>query len=196
VLFSSAVASAQTPPAACTAIRNASAYRAGYITGRSLVRQAWSGVMNDCDRVEDVEYAVSTALQRSVPTSAGTPYLTCRFAGLAQGALSQVDGLFTTCADECYVEGQFIGEVSAMAYCELSILLNGLGIDDLLIRGSVQTCGLSFEIACDSNFETTAISYSNPFGRCLPYVRAPYDAVFAQAQYNQCAYDPIDPENP
>jgi len=194
VLFSSTAARAQTPPAACSATRDASAYYAGYLTGGSFVRQAWSGVMNDCDRIEAVELAVATALRRSLPTTSPTTYLQCRFAGLAQGAMGEVDGLFATCADQCYLEGQFVGEIAAITYCELSILLQGLGIADLLIRGPVQTCGLSFEIACDANFETTAIGYRNPFGQCLPYVRAPYSEVFEQARYNQCAYEPIEPE--
>ncbi len=134
---------------------------------------------------------VTTAIQRSVPTTAPTPYLQCRFAGMVAGMESQVGGLFNSCADACFLEGQFVGEIAAIAYCELSILLRGLGLDELLIRGPVATCGFTFEVGCDANLETTALNYSNPFGRCLPYVRAPFAQVFDQARNNQCAYDPL-----
>lgn len=182
-------------PPACTATRDAQAYNAGFTAGGSLVRQAWARI-RDCDRIEELESAVTIAIQRSVPTTSPTQYLQCRFSGMVSGMQAQVGGLFNTCADSCFLEGQFVGEIAAVAYCELSILLDGLGLDDLLIRGPVATCGLTFEIGCDANFETTAIGYSNPFGQCLPYVRAPFEEVFYQAQNNQCAYDPLPPEEP
>ncbi len=182
-------------PSACHATRDTQAYTAGFSAGGSLVRQAWARIRN-CDRIEQLEAAVTTAIQRSVPATSPTSYLTCRFAGMVSGMEAQVGGLFNSCADACFLEGQFVGEIAAVAYCELSILLGGLGLDDFLIRGPVATCGLTFEIGCDANFETTALNYANPFGQCLPFVRSPFEAVFFQAQNNQCAYDPLPPEDP
>lgn len=190
-----AQAFAQDVPPACAASRDTLAFNAGYTAGKSLVRQAWAR-LNSCDKIDQLEAAVKTAIQRSVPTTSPTQYLQCRFSGMVSGMEAQVNGLFGTCADACFLEGQFVGEIAAIAYCELSILLGGLGLDELLIRGPVETCGLTFEVGCDANFETTALNYSNPFGQCLPFVRAPFEEVFFQAQNNQCAYDPLPPEDP
>jgi hypothetical protein len=188
-------AGAQELPAACSATRNAQAYQAGVLGGASLVRQAWAAI-RDCDRIELLESVVQAGLRRSVPTSSPTPYLQCRFAGMVNGAMAETEGLFYQCADACYMEGQFVGEIAAFAYCELSILLGGLALADDFIRGPVQTCGLGFEIACDTNFVTTAMTYSNASGSCTPYTRNPFVAVFEQTRENQCAYVPIDPEDP
>ncbi len=191
--FCCAHVSALDIPPACSGKREASGYNAGFLAGGSLVRQAWAKVKN-CARIDEFERVVKTAIQRSVPKTSPTLYTQCRFSGQIAGMTDQVDGLFVGCADSCFLEGQFVGEITAIAYCELSILLRGLALDQFLIRGPVETCGLSFEIGCDANFETTAINYSNLLGQCLPYVRHPFLEVFEQAQQNQCAYDPLPPD--
>lgn len=202
LLASAQSASAQDVPAACSGALNTRAFNVGKMTGTSLLRQAWNAV-NDCDRIEEFEDMVIPVLLRYSPGDAPTPYTQCRFLGLVQGMLDELDGLFTGCANQCFQEGQFAGELSALAYCELSIALGGLVTADQFLRGPVQVCGLSFELGCDSKFSTFATFYTNDLGeRCEPFTEDAdgcpgsgdgcFFEVFDQARENQCAYNPLD----
>jgi hypothetical protein len=168
------------------------AYNAGALTGASLTRQAWNAV-NDCDRVEDFETIILNTLDKyDLPQNAPN-YLICRYSGLVQGILDTLDILYQNCVEQCEAEGEIAGDVSAIAYCELSIALGGLTSADAFIRGPVQVCGLSFEVGCDSMFNATSLVYANAMGTCLPYTEDPFDVVWDQARYYQCAYNPIPP---
>jgi len=192
-LFQS-MAEAQLPNQ-CSSATNTRAFRAGRMAGSSLVRQSWAS-LNDCDRVEQFEDLVTSSLERYVPGNAPTLYTQCRFAGVVQGVLDELDTVFVDCTDACFREGKFAGEISAFAYCELSIALNGLETADDFLRGPVQVCGFSFEVGCDSEFIAVASSYENELGACEPFTVNTFVEVFDQARENQCAYNPLDPEEP
>jgi hypothetical protein len=205
LLFASSLfvtqARAQDVPVDCASF--ASAYRTGYSGGRSIARSAWSSrnVAQSCANIDVFRVAVTSALATRMRYElnlggAPTQSAACRSLGFAQGATDTVDGLLNQCADTCFLEGQFIGEIAAVAYCELSIALGGLGLDELLLRGPVEVCGTAFEVGCDSNFQTRAVSYRNGDNiQCLPYTRVPFLEVFWQTQNNQCAYE-LEPEDP
>jgi hypothetical protein len=185
-------AAAQVPPE-CTSTTNARAYRTGRLAGANIAQQSWAS-LNDCDRVEQYEDVVISALERYSPGGAPTLYTRCRFRGVVEGVLDALDVVFASCVDACFLEGQFAGEISAFAYCELSIALNGLETADDFLRGPVQVCGLSFEIGCDTQFIDTSSAYDNELGSCEPFTAGEFQTVFDQARENQCAYNPIDPE--
>ncbi len=182
--------SAQAVPEGCESPRDERAFNVGRAAGASIARQAWRSV-NDCDRVERFEDLVISVLERYAPPPAPTTYSLCRFVGVAAGIVDTLDEVFFGCTDACLLEGEFVGEISAVVYCELSIALNGLSTADAFVRGPVQVCGLSFEIGCDASFLGTAFSYVNPQGMCLPFTEGEFEPVFEQARENQCAYNPV-----
>ena len=186
------VAYAQTIPTECQGRAESRAYRGGVAAGGSLVRQAWNGLKSDCDRVEEFEDIVTNALGRYSPAADISLSSLCRFTGVVDGILDQLDTTFLACTDSCFLEGSFAGEISAIAYCELSIALGGLTTADAFIRGPVKVCGLSFEIGCDTSFSTTCGSYVNATGECAPFTVDTFYAVFSEAQNNQCAYNPVE----
>lgn len=188
-----ATASAQGIPEGCQNTRDQRAFLVGQAAGASLARQAWRSI-DDCDRVEHFEEIVLSALDRYAPPSSPTTYTLCRFVGVAAGIVDTLDEVFFECTDACLLEGELVGEMSALVYCELSIALNGLRTAEDFIRGPVQVCGLSFEIGCDSAFLGTAFSYDNSVGACLPFTEGEFEPVFDQARENQCAYNPLPEE--
>jgi hypothetical protein len=187
------VAHAQTLPSSCQATRDQRAYATGQRSGASLIRQAWRSV-NDCDRVEQFEDLVMNTVDAYAPGPAPTNYSLCRYSGVIDGILNELDNTFIGCSDACLLEGQFAGELSAVAYCELSIALDGLATADAFLRGPVQVCGLNFEVGCDSEFLGVCTNYQNDEGSCLPYTEDTFFAVFDQARTNQCAYNPLPPD--
>lgn len=177
-------------PAACRTQLGQRAFTAGHTAGGSLARQAWNNV-KDCDHVEDFESLVMNTLSRYGLPSNPSDYTACRYTGMVTGIIDELDGLFNVCTDQCFAEGEIAGDISAIAYCELSIALGGLASADDFIRGPVQVCGMSFELGCDTMFDTTSESYSNKIGACLAYTRDPFTSVWHQARSNQCAYNPL-----
>lgn len=176
-------------PAACAGPRESRGYRGGEMAGKSLIRSAWRSV-RDCDRMETFEDIVTRTLDRySLPASA-TPYSVCRYSGMVNGMLDQLDEQFLECQAQCFEEGRISGEIAAIAYCELSIALGGLSTADDFIRMPVRMCGLNFEIGCDLEFMDVTLLYANPGGTCEPYTRDRYYEVWDQTRHNQCAYEP------
>jgi hypothetical protein len=120
------------------------------------------------------------------------------YSGWVAAMQEELDTILATCADSCFQEGTFMGELAAIAYCELAIALDGLGLDDLFIRGPVDVCGLTFEVGCDERFQSTGLSYFSQVQgvACGQYTRGPHLTVFRRTQHNQCAYNPLEPEEP
>lgn len=189
-------AQVSTPvPATCSATPQAtSAYRTGLRLGERIVTTSWSRV-NDCDRVEYFLSIVEDNVSRlTLPPNASNSTI-CRYTGTVDGVYNMLDQLYGTCADQCFLDGEFAGEISGEVYCELSIALGGLAAADDFLRGPVQVCGLNFEIGCDSAFIGTTVSYANSEGVCEPFTEGEFFDVWDQARNNQCAYEP-EPELP
>jgi hypothetical protein len=193
VLGFCAPAFAQLPPAGC-ATDAKSPYHAGYVASQSLINTAWKRVNQCSDTVLDdfAKNKVGVVLKLYLPKPGYDDLIRCRFAGSYAGIQDAMQNILAGCADQCNFDGQIAGDIAAQAYCLLSIALGGLADADQFLRGPVQVCGLSFEFGCDSQFLTTAAAFSG----CAPYTQAAFRAVFEQTQFNQCAYDPIDPNDP
>jgi hypothetical protein len=179
-------------PPGCQGARESRAFNAGTVSGHSLVRQAWANV-NDCDQIETFETIITDDLSGYQVPPGSSSYTICRFTGIVAGMLDELDAQFQNCQDQCLAEGETAGNISAIAYCQLSIALGGLATADWFLRGPVQVCGLNFQVGCDSSFVGDTENYSNSHGACLPYTQNPFTAVWTQARNNQCAYNPIPP---
>jgi hypothetical protein len=129
------------------------------MTGKTIIAQAWGGVNDDCDRLEEFEGIVlDTIYDYQLPPEAN-PYVMCRYMGHIEGMLQAIDELYHECGVMCCDEGNFIAEISALAYCELSFLFGGLATADAFERLPVQYCGAVFQICCDSTFNTFTYTY-------------------------------------
>jgi hypothetical protein len=197
-LGAAAVAQAESKvPPGCEG-RNARAYQAGLRGGAYTVRSAWNGVRRDCDRIELFQDIVSNNVSRLTLRRRASEYVICRFTGTVDGVYDELDALWGECDEQCFAEGEFIGEMAAQVYCELSLALGGLETADRFIRGPVQTCGMNFEMGCDFAFIDTTYNYSNMLGECSPYTEGDFEEVWDETRNNQCTYMPVagsrDPE--
>jgi hypothetical protein len=196
-----ASALAQVPAACTVTATSAKQFTDGMTLGKLRVQSAWGArrVARNCDNVDLLANAVGTLLSGEMTRLRGqAPSVdaACRLTGWMQGAQDELDAILATCADACFLDGTFWGEAAAAAYCELSILLGGLELGDLLFRGPVQVCGVAFEVGCDSNYLTAAQSFRNAAGeRCTEYTLPPFLEVFLETQNNECAYNPL-PDDP
>jgi hypothetical protein len=176
--------------------------------GKLRVQSAWGArsIQRSCDKVDVLANAVGSLLNGQLTQLRGeAPSVdaACRLTGWMQGAQDELDTILANCADRCFQNGTFWGKAAATAYCELSILLGGLDIGDLLFRGPVQVCGVGFEIGCDTEYLTAAQTYRNVDGiRCVGngttdpnYTAGVFLEVFLQTQNNECAYNPL-PDDP
>jgi hypothetical protein len=183
------------PPNCNTSTMTRNAYKAGLKVGEKVVQVAWQSI-NDCDQVEhflDVVGEDVDHLTLPVHPSAAT---VCRYTGTVDGVYNKLDALYGTCADQCFLDGQFAGELSGEVYCELSIALGGLAAADDFLRGPVAVCGFNFEVGCDSSFISVTETYANTDGLCEPFTVGEFSEVWEQARNNQCAYEPDpDPNN-
>jgi hypothetical protein len=178
---------AHAAPANCATGINLSQYKTGLKIGKTIVKSAWANI-SDCDRVDYFLDVVLVKVSRLTLKEGASNATVCRYTGTADGVYEELDTLYGTCADQCFIDGEFAGSLSAEIYCELSIALGGLVEADDFLRGPVAICGLNFEIGCDSAFIATSVDYANADGECLAYTEGEYETVWDQARNNQCAY--------
>ncbi len=193
-LFATAEASAQlVVPDACSAPRNARLLALGERKGASLARQAFAStdIASSCDNVDafaDIVIDIVDGLTVAAPSDAAL----CHFVGTVNGLLAQVEDIQTQCAEDCFLDGDFIGEIAGLLYCELSIALGGLGLDVTFVPGPVGLCGENFEAACFETFEstTTGDPLCEPFTPLDPPADPDFTEVWEQTRNNQCLFNP------
>jgi len=200
VAQTAASASAQAVPVGCREARPARAYQQALSTGQNLASLAWSK-LHDCARLGQFVDKVAAALTSYRPASKDLQ-LVCRYTGFVDGVFQAVSGAFGSCSDQCCMEGQAIGEMSAQLYCDLSILLDGLGSPDDFVRGPVDSCGSAFQACCDSAFTNESRNYRGVNSArkqiaCRPYTVDAYRQVWSDTRELECAYevDPLDALN-
>jgi hypothetical protein len=214
----SGVAFAQEVPVACETSRNERFYNLGVKKGRSLVNRAYDSLALEpgetlCDCYEDFQEKVVRAFEAAAPPPSSPRSVLCHYAGSFEGAITRVDELAVEflefvegntvdgvewagepnsirCLIDCYVQGLFIGEMAATFYCDLSIALGGLGLDEWLVGGRITFCGMLFVYGCHRMFNYLTPRYpSEEDPQCLPYTQSPYLEVYAQTRHNQCLYE-------
>jgi hypothetical protein len=190
-ILASEVSRAEVPtsvPSGCDeSASSRRAYLNGYQQGQSLVARAWLSV-NNCDQLEHFSDIVTQNLDSYV-LGGTSSYVVCRYTGVVDGSLAEVDSQWLECGGDCCNEGLALGELAAEMYCQLSIMLHGLAVPDMFIRRAVHTCGYAFQGCCDSNF----IGISRAVPLCLQYTDTPYFDVWDETRVIQCAYTPPDP---
>lgn len=187
VLGAGASRADDVPPGCQESARTVRAYNSGFQQGLSLVESAWMAV-DDCDQLELFSDLVIANVENYVLTGSSA-YVVCRYTGMTDGVYAGLDEVWLQCGGDCCDEGEAIGELAAEIYCQLSILLGGLGEPDLFVRRPVWTCGFSFQTCCDSMF----VGFSQDFPECLPYTEDPYYDIWDGTRVMQCSYTPPDP---
>lgn len=218
LLVTGFVLSSSTAQAAdCTVGWNKRAYNTGIPLGASIVAQAWDGIGQDCDRLEEFETIVINNLMDYVLPAYASDYTVCRYDGYIEGMLQAIDDLYMACGEECAIEGAMIGEISAIAYCQLSYAFGGLVDPDDFTRLPVMFCGQVFQTNCDLSFNTVTRAYvddgwDDPLtqyvneGACFLYTDegivldetgAPmWEGVWNEVRNIQCAYElPTDKDD-
>lgn len=182
---------ASPPPAECAGRFDARQFGTGFDIGARTVHAAVSRV-NDCDQIDQVtDFIIDTVDRLTPPAGSTSTRIACRFAGIVEGVLSELDNQNFACEGSCTAEGEEFGLLSAELYCDLSIFFGGLLSPDPLFRRPVNTCGFFYEVSCDSQFISTSQSFVDPAGEaCLPFTEGEFEEVWVQSRANQCAYDP------
>lgn len=196
VLAATATSATASIPSQCTDPIPKRRYTTGYNQGVDSTNTAWNDFQPKCADATAFSQIIKSNLANytinEIPPSRNT---VCRYGGYVTGVLDTVDSIMASC-NECYALGKLIGEVSAIAYCELSIALQGLGPADDFLRGPVTACGVNYQDGCDRNFEVASQDYSNGSGICLPYTADPFSEIWRSAELIQCAYNPIPQPTP
>jgi hypothetical protein len=189
VFFASEASWAAVPvPTDCAGTATSQrAYLAGYQQGLALVDRAWLTV-NNCDLLETFSDIVYQNLQSFV-LGGTSSYVVCRYTGVMDGSMTEVDNLWTTCGGDCCDEGILLGQLAGEMYCQLSIMLHGLANPDMFARRPVHMCGYAFQGCCDANFVGTTLIDPT----CSQYAYTPYYDVWDGTRNIQCAYTPPDP---
>jgi hypothetical protein len=103
-----------------------------------------------------------------------------------------------------------IGEISALAYCEMSFALGGLATGGEFVRAPVPFCGSVYQIGCDLSFKAVTRGYVDDMwddpetpdvheGICAKYTdrgdildpatgKPMWEPVWNQVRETQCAY--------
>jgi hypothetical protein len=133
------------------------AYNAGVGTGHSIVSQAWAGVEEDCERLEEFETIImGNVLEYRLSPGAGQ-YTVCRYLGHVEGMLQAIENTYAQCQDQCCMGRSLIGEISGVLYCQMSHLTGGL--DDVFDRQPRGFCGPVFWFCCGFSFSNVTYNY-------------------------------------
>lgn len=178
-------------PEMCSTGRPSTGYKVGVLTGENIVNQAWNGIDQHCMLVVEETTFTDTILDtlKMLEPVFASDYVICRYYGFARGVADRLIEIQNECLGYCVLDGQMIGEIAAQMYCELSILLGGLAKDVDLIEGFLTLCGAAQVGACESIFASITTNYDDP--ACTQYTEGDYSEVWAQAQNNQCVYNPV-----
>jgi hypothetical protein len=185
IAFLSLPAQAQIVPAACTdSLFNKRSFIAGFAVGEDAAIQVWAGIDEDCDRREEFGTVVTHAVMDFALPDGASQFITCRYHGYIAGVLRGIHDAFSSCSIPCEpYEGELFGEISAIAYCQLSLANDWPpSADDfaplweMILCGDwhlyVPACGLSYNTVTRAYVddtrddpETTDVNE----GECKPY---------------------------
>lgn len=199
-------------PVQCTG-RNATGYAAGVGQGVSLVDQIWAS--DAVDENPDNWDVLVDRVTSTIPTTVATvykttwnDYLKCRTQGLLEGSVCRMNEIDPV--PGCQLDGADWGQMSASIYCALSADLGGLAdVVPWFIRTPPGICGDKFQLYCDDVYRYGATVGGDPLdpevlaflmsrgvdpttwlqpATCPAYTVAPFDVVFEDSVYVDCAY--------
>lgn len=168
-------------------------YRRGWQHGFEAISKAWDRRHASCDRsdafVDRVMTRLESALEQQDSEVSAKLQRRCRKAGVVDGSFAALDVVQSLCAETCFLDGDLTGKLTADTYCEMA-----LGADGPLdlagwIRGPLNTCGLGYEVACDSSFIGESVSYTNAAGEsCEAMTQGAYETSWDRSRLESCDY--------
>jgi len=140
-------------------------YRAGYQFGGLAVDQAWNTINQDCNQVGQFIEDVGRIFRNlSLPSNPSIDF-TCRHAGLFNGGINQLEGLWPLCEELCMTDGQQVGALVGQLYCDLSIALGGLDLAaTTYCRPPTSWCSEVAQSACEQEYTSFTPAYTNVLG--------------------------------
>jgi len=152
-------------------------YEVGYDFGGYAVDQAWQSSGADCNQlpkfVADIRRIFNNLLLPPDPSVS----FTCRYAGIYNGGIEELVGLWPRCAELCAMDGQMVGELLGQLYCNLSSAFGGLDLArTTYCRPPTSWCSEVAETTCDESYASYTPTYVDLLGNaCESYTQAPYN---------------------
>jgi hypothetical protein len=195
IMSVSKISSSCFVPRMCQDPRNSRAYDVGKLKGENIVNNAWNGIDQDCSELRRCDGFRKTVLKSLslVPLPPGaSEYVICHYHGYIQGISERVREIQYLC-NHCIMDGEMVGHMAAIFYCEFSIAFRGLDLnDDDIIRSIFYLCNESMVESCESSFETIASNYTNIMGSsCAPCTQDEYLPIYNQVKHSQCVPHPL-----
>lgn len=106
------------------------------------------------------ETVVANANSYRLPAAASQTTV-CRYAGTIEGMLRRTDELYRQCGSECAQEGEVIGKVSAIAYCQTASSGGGFFDAKYLLQRPDDSCAAIFASSCGLTYDRVTRSYVN-----------------------------------
>ncbi len=186
------------PPAQCTEAKLAKKYQQGVTRGVRVVSKAWKRT-GSCALIEAFVDSVLTDFDVEVasdPTTEEKPGKRCRLSGRLDGLFAALDSVQAYCDSKCVADGELIGRIEAIAYCNLVIDAAGAIDPEPWLRLPVGVCGFEFEVSCDAKFLGVTSSYATASGACGPYTQSPYLDIWNRSRLKSCDYYQSAPSTP
>jgi hypothetical protein len=142
------------PPDPCCDDRGArKAYERSYATGRWFVRKL-ARKLPSCDAIdlfaERAHALLDLIAALTPPADPHRPH--CLLTGFVAGGRDEIEAVIVGCADRCAGAGAAAGEAAAARFCAEAIAAGAAPDPGPWLRDGVETCGLFYEILCDSAF--------------------------------------------
>jgi len=148
------------------------AYDLGLAKGRALIENEWNKIQNSCTALvsqPDFRANVFALLDDlSIPPDSGD-HVICHYYAYMNGISDKLKEIDSVCKPQCVLTGEFVGEIAARLYCELSIGFDGITDWDF-VTSILSVCDSEMEDTCDSTYNDTTAAYVNVFGlQCNPF---------------------------
>jgi hypothetical protein len=141
---------------------NKIAYSTGIVKGKAIVAQTWAGIEENCGRLDEFETIIINNLMDYELPSAASQYVVDRYSGHVEGMLQEIDKIYAAncnCGKCSYCGATFFGEISAIAYCQLSFALEGLATADNFVPVPMQLCDELDQIMCELMYSAVTRAY-------------------------------------
>ena len=176
----------------CDTVKLKRIYRRGWQRGFEAVSKAWDRRHGNCDRSDAFVNRVSTRLENALAEQDSEASIKvqkrCRKAGVMDGSFAALDVVQSLCDQTCFLDGDFTGKLAAEGYCEMALADGPLDLAGWS-RGPLNTCGLNYEVACDSTFIGESLDYSNANGApCQAATVGAYETSWNNSRDESCDY--------
>jgi hypothetical protein len=177
-----------TLPSSCQTDKFEKAFLHGAQKGRNRVAVTWKKY-DSCERLEEFVDEFMLQLEGLLPEAdSNKTRKNCRYSGQVEGTFLELEVIQQRCESRCFMNGDFVGQVEAKAYCDLAIDATGELDPVQWLRKPVGICGFAFELGCDVSFVANTLAYTNDVGACEPYTRSPFFGIWDGFRAESCDY--------